>query len=474
MTNEEPLVLHVFEAPSDLPLLQYAFSPVPNPLRASRPAALTLVVSNAGRQIVTVTSIAVTLPVGTTAKTLIADAAGIGMQRPSGWNVAISGGILTFTPATPADGNIGANGLVFEITGLTINDQPGTCFVPILEQASSPGAPFAARTQLAELVKFPATFTLSEISLSATNVPAGGSAVLSWTGSPATYTLGYDPDGHGTRTVANPASPFIAQNLNAPLVVFTLTASITVPGSDQPFVTQRKAFVQVSIGAITYSAYPRVIGANGVVKLSWNITGTSAQKLTPGNIPLPPTGTRYVVIPRSQTVSFVATETGTGRELVEPIVFTVDPTIVATEAPIVKTGPNGGPGDPGQQGVRRSAGGPGGRGGPVPDFTVDLGPLSPDSPPARVVRIQATSGAGGPGGPGGALGIIGLGAGGPGGNGGSGGTGTVRLNPALPPQQLIVDLRAGPGGEGGSGNPPGPPGHPGSPPVLVFIDVPRA
>ncbi|HTD33569.1 MAG TPA: hypothetical protein VK665_07920, partial [Candidatus Elarobacter sp.] len=83
-------------------LLSYAFLTEPNPLQAGTSATLTLVVSNSGREIVTVESVTVTLPVGTNAKDLIASADGIVTQPQSGWSVAQSGGSFTLTPNTPA------------------------------------------------------------------------------------------------------------------------------------------------------------------------------------------------------------------------------------------------------------------------------------------------------------------------------------------------------------------------------------
>jgi hypothetical protein len=457
--NEDVPYLHVAELVlADAPLLTYALLPFPNPLLASGPAQLTLVVSNGTTQFITVASIAVTLPVGTTAKNLTASPTGIGTTVPSGWNASAAGGVFTLTPATPEVAKVGPNGLSFIFTGIAVNDEPGTCTIGITEDASSPSKPRASRTSGIPVAKFPATFALSELSATPLSVVSGGSAVVLWNGSPATYVLSYDPDGNGTVPhVVGPNGPYTAPNLTAPVVVFTLTARVTVPGQDAPLVIQRQAVVTVVAGSVAFTALPSIVGTKGVTRLSWLTTGTTSCTLDPGGISIPPNGYAYAVV--NQTTVFTIVATIAGRQpIAAQQTVTVNPSIVAKPSANVVSlvAKDGGIGQPGSSGFAPGEGGPGGPGDPITSTTITVGPLDAGSSPAAVKQIVYRGGTGGRGGPGGnATGGEESGPAGRGGPGGQGGdaTGrlTIRLDPSAAPQQLIVDVGPGTGGPGGTG-----------------------
>jgi hypothetical protein len=474
MSEFDPQI-HVF-ASAEAALLNYGFLPFPDPLQASRPAQLTLIVSNGTSQYITVTSIAITLPVGTTAKTLTASAAGIGTVRPDDWSAKQDGGIFTLTPTTPAAGQIGRQGLTFIFTGITVNDQPGTCTIAITEAASAPGKPAAVRTTGIAVQKFPETFTLSGLTVTPTAIGRGGSTVLLWTGSattsslPVRYTLQYDPDGNGQQTFAVGASgPYNAINLTAPVVVFTLTATVPVPGQDQPLIVQRQAIVTVSVATVSFSALPSTVAKNGITRLAWTTTGTTTRTLDPGATSLPPSGYAYVLIKGPTVFTLRATAPNQAPISSQQTITVVD-TIVGTDT-FSSTGPQGAPGYDGANGASGRPGGQGSsgrRGSDNAGLRVNLGPLDPSSTPARVARFVYHGGKGGTGGKGGS--------GTPGGIGGPGGPGgdtvsTLELvfHPSLQPQQVIVDITPGPGGDGGTGGAnagggnasPGSPGNPG-------------
>jgi hypothetical protein len=452
-------MIHVFEGvAADTPLLTYALLPFPNPLAASGPAQLTLVVSNSTAQFVTVTSIAVTLPIGTTAKTLTPSANGIGTVMPTTWNATQNGGIFTLTPSTPDAGKIGPNGLSFVFTGITDNDQPGTCTVTLTEQASAPGKGPATRTTGIAVAKFPATFALSDLTVTPPSVTAGGSAVLLWNGSPATYVMQYDPDGNGTQSFPVGASgPYTAPNLTATVVVFTLTATVTVPGQDAPLTIQRQAVVTVVSGSVQFSALPSIVGKNGVTRLTWTTSGTTSRTLDPGGKTVAAIGYAYAIV--NATTVFTLRATVSGRApIVAQQTVTVDPSIVATETLISILGQDGTPGtDAPSGGFSGARGGNGGGGGENASFTGTIGPLDPSSNPARVGYLLVRGGRGGKGGTGGTPRDSGeeTGPAGPGGNGGKGGdtVGSIVLtfDPTQPPRQLIVDVIPGAGGARGIG-----------------------
>jgi YVTN family beta-propeller protein len=260
-------------------LLAYALLTEPNPLQASADATLTLVVSNSGRDVVTVESVTVTLPVGTNAKDLIANAGGIVTQPQSGWSVAQSGGSFTLTPDTPAAARVGPSGLVFVFANVAVNAQPGTSAVTFAELASSPSQPLEPRTASASLAKFPQRFRLGELTATPANVASGGSTTVMWSGSPASYTLAYDPAGAGpvTEPVAN-AGPFTARNLTNPAgVTFTLQATVTVPGQDQPLVVQRQVTVGVSVPKPAIAYFTGTLTGAGTpaarLVLAWSVRG---------------------------------------------------------------------------------------------------------------------------------------------------------------------------------------------------------
>jgi hypothetical protein len=219
-------------------LLDYALLTAPTPLQAGSSATLTLTISNGGRQFVTVTKIVITLPIGTDAKDLTA---GTGFQTgaPSGWNIAQNGGVLTLTPT--GSGAIGADAVVVTIADVAVNDQPGTTNISIDETAAvGSGTPVKSSTSL-PAAKFPAQFSLSDLVVTPNEVAFGGSASVMWTGTQAdqvTYTLQYP--GVAPIDVPN-VGPYQAVNLTIFPAVFTLTASLTVPGQDQPAIVEKQA-----------------------------------------------------------------------------------------------------------------------------------------------------------------------------------------------------------------------------------------
>ena len=476
------------------PLLTYAFLPSPNPLAASGAAQLTLVVSNSTSQQVTVSSIVVDLRVGVNAKDLTASADGIGTVLQPGWSAAQSGGVFTFTPSTPADAMVGARGLTFVFTDITVNDQPGSVAIGIGEEASAHARPKTYRSAQIALAKFPPAFALSDLTVSPTSVTPGSPVTLGWSGSAATYELSYDPDGNGPQQQpVGQSGSFTAKNLSAPIVVFTLTATVIVAGEDDPLIVQRLAVVTVAEATLTFTALPSIVAPNGVVKLAWQTTSTSSRTLAPGGTSLAAEGFAYVIVPRTTTFTLTAIEAGTGRRREQQQSITVDPTIVATSTIDLIGQP---PGTPGLSFPYTYTGegppaGPGGPGGNIGDVVQQLGPLDVDGSSQSVVAIVYRGGAGGAGGAGSSvvtneLGINDLpGApGGPGGKGGDAGALTLQLSASGQPQQLIVILDPATGGAGGAGGTGvvnyragnnganGQPGAAGKRGTVTFVEVP--
>jgi hypothetical protein len=252
-------------------LLQYALLASQTPLQAGMPTTLTLEISNGGTQLVQVTNIVITLPIGTNAEDLTA---GTGFQSSTipGWNVAQSGGALTLTPT--GSGAVTTDAIVVTIANVAVNDQPGTANISITETAAAGnGAPVTSSTSL-PVAKFPTQFALSDLVATPPEVAFGGSVSVMWTGTQAgnaTYTLQYP--GVSPFTVAN-VGPYQAANLTIFPAVFTLTVSLTVPGQDQPLIVQKQAVVLETpqLGITQFTGSQAVMaGAVPPLTLQWQV-----------------------------------------------------------------------------------------------------------------------------------------------------------------------------------------------------------
>lgn len=269
-------------------LLQYELTSSPDPLQAGAAGAqLTLIASNGGEDLVECTSIALTVVAGPNAKDLLeaGDVAGLGTQVPDGWSVAGDGATRTFTPAG-GGAKIGRDAVVFVLDGIAVNDQPGTTPVTIAETASAASDPPATRSAVAEVPKFPAQFAVSELSAEPLDVAYGGSTTLEWTGSPAKYTLDYDPGSGPEAHDVGPNGGYVAKDLTRfPEVVFDLVVEVTVPGQDEPLTTLRQLIVPVGTAAPTVTCFKGSVSAGQAV-FSWSSANADSCALNalPGSL----------------------------------------------------------------------------------------------------------------------------------------------------------------------------------------------
>ena len=444
--------------PSDT-LLSYALFTSPDPLQVSvKNAVLTLVVSNPGGRMVTVTSLVVTLPVGTNAKDLTADATGVQTELPAGWQAANGGdGTITFTPT--GTGTVGPDGLTFVLAAISVNAQVGLCTVTIDENASSPSQPAGDRTASIGLPKFPTQFQVGDLQADPLDVPSGGSTTLMWTGTgaPATYTLQYQPADEGppvSRTVES-MGPYTAPELTrAGQVTFTLIVQVPVPGLDAPLTVQRQAIVSMETLSIQFTAQPPTVGVNGLSRLEWTANNAVSCTLDPGG-PVATSGVRYVVLPQTGVFTLTAQDAA-GNTQEAQCTVTVDPTIVWTLPQQGAFGMDGLPGAP--WGLYDGAGASLGNGGPGGDG--EPGILSctlprPGDDRSRVVRIVVVGGQGGGGGDSMNMNYVlppnaPIPVGGVGGNGGDAVI-DVRFDPTGPPHAVHGGRGTGPGRPGRAG-----------------------
>jgi hypothetical protein len=445
-------------------LLTYVFFLEPDPLQVSAAAILTLVVSNSSRQAITCSSIQVMLPVGTNAKDLIVSGAQIETKVPDGWSASSDGGVITLTPSGDA-GKIEGAGITFVIVTAT-NGEPGTAPVSIAEMASSPSQPSQPRTATFAMAKAPAQFRLSELIVTAPqdhDVPEGGTATLMWTGQGAgvTYTMSYPPADSGPPVNDNVGStgPYTSRPLTRTgSVTFTLTASVTVPGQDQPLIVQRQQTVSIIEAlSLDVDVVPAVVGVNGLVRLRWNAQNAD-YCLLDDKTQVPASGMRYFILRKLRIfkVTAVANSKVKTVQRAADVDAAIKPTVGGYSAQ----------GDPGRSGLAGricdgssgsgctpTAGESGWTGGPA--VLRGQWPALANTRAAPVIPVVVTGGRGGDGGPGGWR----EGSGGTktdvqaSGYGGSGGNATlgVTLDGPGEPTQYIIQISAGQPGDGGGG-----------------------
>jgi hypothetical protein len=268
-------------------MLDYALLTAPTPLQAGMPAILTLTISNGGRQLVTVTQIVITLPIGTNAKDLTAST-GFQSGATPGWNAGQNGGVITLTPT--GSGVVTKDAVVVTIANVAVNDQPGTTNLFIDETAAvGGGAPVTSSTSV-PVGKFPAQFSLSPLVATPTEVAFGGSTSLMWTGTNAdgaTYALDYPGAPQHPIPVTN-VGPYQASNLTIFPTTFTLTVSLTVPGQDQPVIVQQQATVdKIPQVAITQFVGSQTVmaGADPPLTLQWQVQMADSVTLSLQDLP---------------------------------------------------------------------------------------------------------------------------------------------------------------------------------------------
>lgn len=283
-------------------LLDYAVNPTPDPIQASPStgntnlATLEIVVSNSSGDMITCNSIAVSFLVGTDAEELSSDPTGIGNTVPTGWSLQQAGSIFTFSPNTTEAGQIGGQGLTFVLSGIKVNQAPGTFQLTITEDASDPDAlppaPDESRTTNISLTKFPPQFAVTDFNANPSIINEGESTTLSWSGSSssgnytALYSIEYvngdnekvvitHPKGQPTQPLPAIGSYQINDAGNNP-TVFYLLVTVQVQGQDHPLYYNTSVSVSVIppspvINSFTIAPNPIVSGQSLSFTLAWSV-----------------------------------------------------------------------------------------------------------------------------------------------------------------------------------------------------------
>ena len=285
-------------------LLTYAVLTTPDPIQASPQtgdpslATLTIVVSNPKGHAVSCQSIEFVFVEGTNARDFFSESTGIGATAPAGWSLMQSGAVFTAKPDSPQDGEIGAGGLVFILSNIGVNQEPGTTEMTVVEETSS-----GTGTLSLPLAKFPPQFTVGDLVATPDTVEQGGGTLLTWSGSSgATYELHYtDAEGQLvsiTHPAGDPNDPlpstgsYQIDNLQAS-TTFYLSATVSIPGQDEPLKVERTFPVTVQIPPVEIVSFTAQTeyhfdnsssSPTGVYALlSWDVTSAS-QVLLNGNV----------------------------------------------------------------------------------------------------------------------------------------------------------------------------------------------
>ena len=281
-------------------LLDYAIDPTPYPIQASPStvnpnlASLTLVMSNSKGHSITCSGIALTLPTGANAKDFCSDAKGIFSTVPTGWSVKEGSGLFTFTPDTKDNGQVDKDGLVFGLSGIKVNQEPGSFCIRLDEEASDPDASQPAPDQTRSLglwlTKFPSQFTVGDLNADPLIVEWGGSTTLSWSGSGSSdnYTTHYEieyMDADGNKVTIDhpkgeenqplpPVGGYTADGLKADPTTFYLLVTVQIQGSNHPLPFTRDRPVSVTPPKPAVTSYTGELQSDGSLLLKWTTTGT--------------------------------------------------------------------------------------------------------------------------------------------------------------------------------------------------------
>jgi hypothetical protein len=266
----------------------------PAPLQTGTNTTLTVVCASLTGPI-DVDSITFTIPIGTNPRDLSASS-DFQFTMPDGWSVSQSGGMVMFSPNNdPAT----LTTITFVISNIAVNRFPGPCDIVVTESAAPTGGTSQVRTNKLRLAKYPSEFFLSELDAIPQSVNAGGTVTLTWSGSSATYNMNYEPARDGTivnQDVSSLNSYTSVPLTRYPVVVFTLTATYTPPGSDQPKVVTRQVIVNVNFPDPKFDEVNAGI-ANETLDVEWKTEHVNLVTLRDDDDVLPPNGSLASLVP---------------------------------------------------------------------------------------------------------------------------------------------------------------------------------
>ncbi|MFF5213005.1 hypothetical protein [Streptosporangium sp. NPDC000396] len=190
-------------------LLAYQLAIDPDPIQAGRTCGLRLT-ARGGDAPAYCRKIVISMPTGTGSGHLTNTPTGItimpvrGGDHPDqgdGWSVertSATGRVdFTATPSSAAGWLPGVTPLTLGLDDIAVNGAVGVAALQVSEESSLDGVTWQTRTTRLSLPKFPEDFVFKDFRPDHVLVLNGGHAVLSWRGSPATYTLTWGGESGG-------------------------------------------------------------------------------------------------------------------------------------------------------------------------------------------------------------------------------------------------------------------------------------
>lgn len=100
-----------------------------------------------------------------------------------GWTFEQADNVFTAKPKTPCDGQLGKDGLQFNILNIKVNNEPGVAQVKVTSTAALPGETPQEYKRTFPLDKVLPPLSLTDVYADPLPVPYGGSTTIYWTGS---------------------------------------------------------------------------------------------------------------------------------------------------------------------------------------------------------------------------------------------------------------------------------------------------
>lgn len=217
--------------------LKFTVASVSGPLEINSAATLNILATNEnphpGSNPITVQSLEIKIPIGANANQLTTEIPDVTPPPDQGWNpqAQSTSGDHQVYPFIPQSGDVGAQGVVFEVTNFTVNGSEGQTSI-VVTQVTEGGS----HTSHLPLVKGPFAWTPLSLTADPVGVLSGGSTMLNWNGPVGTVlTISYLNGAGQEITIPSEGQQSLASQGTTPVddltetTTFYLTATLTIP-----------------------------------------------------------------------------------------------------------------------------------------------------------------------------------------------------------------------------------------------------
>jgi hypothetical protein len=259
-------------------LLAYGLSSEPDPIGISPGVAmLNITVSNTTTQPIWCNRIQVQYPVGTDARDLTNDPGTIQViVAPDTWRmIAKTDGLITFAPVNDQNAQITSEGLLFQLSAITVNDKVGTFTLGIGEHSHAGDGVYQPHNNQYLVSKFPYGWFMTDLAPRAALMEHGTPAVLDWqAATEGVFEIFYGS--HGPVDVSS-GPPFTSEPLEVD-TVFILKGTIQVGGETvSHYLTTAAAVAHPALDASSLSVGGRSELQGGAeITGDAHITGTAS------------------------------------------------------------------------------------------------------------------------------------------------------------------------------------------------------